>query len=70
MMTMKNKMYTLLGWMLGSCLLASGQDLITHVPADADVVVALNGEGFFKHTDRDHLNAILDHLNWFEEISG
>lgn len=69
-MTMKNKMYTLLGWMLGSCLLASGQDLITHVPADADVVVALNGEGFFKHTDRDHLNAILDHLNWFEEISG
>lgn len=45
------------------------QDLLSKVPAESKVVVALNGKGFFKHASAQQLNGILKRAGLFEKIA-
>ncbi|MGO1522037.1 MAG: hypothetical protein ACTHWQ_10945, partial [Sphingobacterium sp.] len=57
------------GLMTGISMSSYGQDLIKKVPSDANLVIALNGEGFFKHADLDQINTIFQRLEVFDKIA-
>src|SRR5690606_213778 len=44
------------------------QDLLSKVPADSKIVVALNGEAFFKHANIEQLNGIFKRVGIFDKI--
>lgn len=46
------------------------QDLINKVPAESNMVFALNGKAFFKHADAQEVNTILSRLGFFKNLIG
>ncbi|MGO1244592.1 MAG: hypothetical protein ACTMH4_10965 [Sphingobacterium sp.] len=57
------------GLMTGISMSSYGQDLIKKVPSDANLVIALNGEGFFKHANLDQINTIFQRFEVFDKIA-
>lgn len=62
---------------LAICLIILGiggklqaQDLLQRVPADAKVVMAINGKAFFKHVDVSEMNNLFKNFGFFKNVIG
>ncbi|SFS50378.1 hypothetical protein [Sphingobacterium wenxiniae] len=66
---MQLKYYILLSISLFTGLLSFGQDLITRIPANADLVVSFNNPAIFKHSTFEDVNEMLQHLDVFSSMN-